>query len=287
LAQALAFRPSASFCFDNQKKAIGASAPVYWGEMACCFQVQLEGCWQNFDKSHDSVLKRAFLSGLDAVPYKLGSQRYQVDFCKMTQTNLTSKKVRPIRPPLGWMATTPSEQCLRVTVPDGAPGTCIYVPDPRTGGFLAVDVPASARVGSSILAPLPQTPAVGIHLDSTAKKPFDSFKPSAPVDLLCTEEKGAALLQPAKAPAAKAKEKWSTGGKVAAGGAAALAVGGLAVAGVVLGEHIADHGWDAVAADVGDAMTDAGDAIVHAAEDVGDWIDTAAHDAGDFMMDLF
>merc|ERR1719220_2906941 len=105
---------------------------------------------------------------------------------------------------------------------------------------------------------------------------------------------------PPATPVAAAPEKkgWSTGAKVAAGAAGVAAVGGLAVAGVVLGEHIAEEGWDAtmaelgdVAADAGDAIADAaedaGEAIAGAAEDAGEWIAGAAEDVGDFVMDLF
>ncbi|CAK9087311.1 Hypothetical protein SCF082_LOCUS41273 [Durusdinium trenchii] len=96
----------------------------------------------------------------------------------------------------------------------------------------------------------------------------------------------------------KKKGGWSTGAKVAAGTAGVVAVGGLAVAGAVLGEHIAEEGWDATMAELGDVAADAGEAIAGAAEDVGEavagaaedageWIAGAAEDAGDFIMDLF
>lgn len=65
-----------------------------------------------------------------------------------------------------------------------------------------------------------------------------------------------------------------------------------------MGEHIAEEGWDAtmaelgdVAADAGEAISgfaeDAGEAITGAAEDAGEWISGAAEDVGDFVMDLF
>merc|ERR1719499_2120697 len=108
-----------------------------------------------------------------------------------------------------------------------------------------------------------------------------------------------AVSAPAAAADAPAEKKgWSTGAKVAAGGAGLIAVGGLAVGGAVLGEHIAEEGWDATMADLGDvaadageaiggAAEDAGEAIAGAAEDAGEWIAGAAEDAGDFIMDLF
>merc|ERR1712186_166952 len=58
-----------------------------------------------------------------------------------------------------------------------------------------------------------------------------------------------------------AKKKWSTGAKVAAGTAGVAVVGGLAVAGAVLGEHISEEGWDATIAELGDVATSAGDGI--------------------------
>merc|ERR1711862_240830 len=55
----------------------------------------------------------------------------------------------------------------------------------------------------------------------------------------------------------------------------------------VLGDHIAEEGWDATMADLGEWTAEAGDAISGAAEDAGDWISDAAGDVGDFVMDLF
>merc|ERR1712190_711871 len=83
------------------------------------------------------------------------------------------------------------------------------------------------------------------------------------------------------------KAGWSTGAKVAAGTAAVVGVGGLAVGGAILGEHIAEQGWDATMAELGDGFEAAGEAIVGAAEDAGEWIEGAADTAGDFIMDLF
>merc|ERR1711976_858179 len=100
-------------------------------------------------------------------------------------------------------------------------GTCIHVPHPKDKSqFISVNVPASAKVGAAMLVPVPPLEA----------------SPSSP----------------AAAPAAPAEEKkgWSTGAKVAACGAAVIGVGGFAVAGAVLGEHIAEEGWDETMADL-------------------------------------
>merc|ERR1719367_2102566 len=83
------------------------------------------------------------------------------------------------------------------------------------------------------------------------------------------------------------KKKWSTGAKVAAVGGGAIVVGGLAVGGAVLGEHIAEEGWDATVAELGDIATSAGEGIADGAEAAVDWVGDAADTAGDFIMDLF
>merc|ERR1712151_687483 len=94
----------------------------------------------------------------------------------------------------------------------------------------------------------------------------------------------------------KAKGKWSTGGKIAATGAALVAVG---VGGVILGDHLA--GGDMAetigetivdtAEDVGEAIGDFGedavDWIGDGGEDAIDWLGDAGEDVGDFIMDLF
>ena len=256
---------------------------------AGCFQVKLAGSWRDFDQRQDTILKRAYMAGLDVVPCKVGGQRYQVDFRRMTQTNLESRKTRAIRPPPGWKGEEPGRtrpaQKLRVTVPEGTAGKCIYVPDPRTDQFIAVQVPAAARAGDPMLVPLP--PVV-----TPPTKAFDSFKPSAPaVPPMppmppCTETPETPIVKSTKSdtdPKKAGATRWSPGAKVAAGGAAVLAVGGLAVAGVVLGEHIADVGWTGIVEDVEHVAADVADA----AGDAGEWVAEAAHDTADFVMELF
>lgn len=66
-----------------------------------------------------------------------------------------------------------------------------------------------------------------------------------------------------------------------------MVVGGLAVGGAVLGEHIAEEGWDATVAELGDVATSAGEAIADGAEEAVEWAGDAAETAGDFIMDLF
>merc|ERR1719401_2642964 len=77
--------------------------------------------------------------------------------------------------------------------------------------------------------------------------------------------------EPSTSATQEKKAGWSTGTKVAAVGA----VGGLAVAGAVLGEHIAEEGWDATLADLGDVATNVGEGIADGAEAAVDWIGDA------------
>jgi len=235
------------------------------------FQIKLSGDWKDYQGNEDKILKRAYLAGFPNAKYKLRGQQYEVDFARGSQKNMKTGKAREIRAPFKWkqpekpiVAAGPTF-CIKV--PPGSPGTTIQVPHPKDKSqYIAVNVPASAKVGAAMLVPVPD-----ITKGSSAVA-----APAAPVE----------------------KKGWSTGAKVAAGGAGLIAVGGLAVGGAVLGEHIAEEGWDATMADLGDvaadageaisgAAEDAGEAIAGAAEDAGEWIAGAAEDAGDFIMDLF
>jgi len=241
------------------------------------FQIQLSGEWKDYKGNEDKIIKRAYLAGFPNAKYKLRGQQYEVDFSKMTQTNNKTGKSRTIRPPHKWKQPekpiVDAGPTFCIKVPPGSPGTTIQVPHPKDKTqYIAVNVPAGAKVGAAMLVPVP-----------------DISKGSAPI---------AAPAAAAAAPAADEKKGWSTGAKVAAGAAGLVAVGGLAVGGAVLGEHIAEVGWDEAMADLGDiaedageaivgAAEDAGEAIAGAAEDAGEWIAGAAEDAGDFIMDLF
>merc|ERR1712038_673791 len=132
------------------------------------------------------------------------------------------------------------------------------------------NVPPTAKVGQAMLVPLPKG----------APKPVEIVEP----DALQAAEIAKLEEGPAKE---AAKKKWSTGAKVAAGTTGVAVVGGLAVAGAVLGQHISEDGWDATIAELGDVATTAGDHIADAAVDVGDFAADAAESAGDFIMDLF
>merc|ERR1719384_1294475 len=193
----------------------------------------------------------------------------------MTQKNLQSSKAREMRPPHKWKA--PPAQIVKpgatfcVKVPPGGPGSIIQVPHPSIKGQLvAVNVPATAKVGKAMLVPVP----------TGDSKPVEFVEPDAP--------QAAAMAKMEEGPEKEAaKKKWSTGAKVAAGTAGVAVVGGLAVAGAVLGEHVAEDGWDATIAELGDVATSAGDGIADAATHVADFASDAADSAGDFIMDLF
>jgi len=236
------------------------------------FQVKLSGDWKDYSKEEDRILKRAFLAGFNNARYGLRGQRYECNFAKMTQKNVATGKVREMRAPHKWTAP-PAPICkagptMCVRVPDGAAGSSIHVPHPKAKDqFITVQVPSRAKVGQSMLVPVPDvTPmAHDVPVASVAAAPeAPAPEPSTPDK----EEK---------------KRGWSTGAKVAAVGAA----GGLAVAGAVLGEHIAEEGWDATMADLGDGLEGAGEGIADGAEAAADWVGDAADTAGDFIMDLF
>merc|ERR1712151_864587 len=132
------------------------------------------------------------------------------------------------------------------------------------------NVPATAKVGQAMLVPVP----------TGAPKPVEIVEPDAP--------QAAEVAKLEEGPAKEAaKKKWSTGGKVAAGTAGVAVVGGLAVAGAVLGEHIAEDGWDATIAELGDVTSTVGDGIADGASHVADFASDAAGSVEDFIMDLF
>mmetsp|Transcript_115903 Transcript_115903/g.201207 ORF Transcript_115903/g.201207 Transcript_115903/m.201207 type:complete len:233 (+) Transcript_115903:92-790(+) len=229
------------------------------------FQVKLGGDWKDYTKEEDKILKRAFMAGFPTAKFHLRGQNYIYDFKSMKQINKETRKERDIRPPFKWKAPSkplvPPGKTTVINVPPGAPGTTIQVPYPgRKGEFIAVNVPPTAKVGQAMLVPVPDGP---------------SSTPAA--------EPAAAA---AEAPAAGGGG-WSTGAKVAAGAAGVAVVGGLAVGGVVLGEHIAEHGVDATVDAAGDGLEAAGEAIGDFAVDAGEFVVDAAEDVGDFVMDLF
>jgi hypothetical protein len=227
------------------------------------FQIKLGGKWTDYSTEENKILKRAFMAGFPNAKFRLRRQHYLYDFKKMVQLNIDSGKERQIRQPKKWKAPSkplvPAGPTTVVSVPEGSPGTTVQVPHPRAkGAFISVNVPAAARPGQAMLVPVPAVPA---------------------------EVAVAAADIPT--PARGDRGSWSTGAKVAAGTAGVAGVFGAAVGGVILGEHIAEHGLDATVDAVGDGIVDAAEATEDFAVDAGEFIVDAAEDVGDFVMDLF
>jgi len=240
------------------------------------FQVKLSGDWKDYGGEEDSILKRAYLVGHPNCKFHLRGQNYQYSFKDMEQKNLGTQKAREIRPPHGMrppsQALLPPGPMTVITVKQGQAGKTIQIPDPnQTGKKMQVNVPAGAKPGQKMAVPMPDKNET---VQDVQKK----------------------------------QKSYSTGAKLVMGTGTIAAVGGLAVGGVILGDHLTggtlgavDMAADAVHA-VGDAATDAYEAVADwapgaaeatgdwfegAAEDVGDWLGDAADDTGAFIMNLF
>lgn len=253
------------------------------------WQIQLEGKWKDYENQEDCILKRAYMMGQQNCKFHLRDQHYEYNFKKMVQKNLSSKKERKIRAPKGpgppKKPLLPAGPMTVITVGTGQPGTMIDLADPNNKGQkIKVFVPAHAKPGQKMAVPIPQK---GQSVEDVQKMQVEHDAKNG-----------------------TKSSSWSTGGKVAAGGAA---VGGLAlvgVGGVILGDHLAGgemattigEGAIEIGEAVADGATDAVDAIgaeaPGIAEDVGDWFAGAGEDAvewlgdagediGDFVMDLF
>jgi len=227
------------------------------------FQIMLDGHWQDYEDQEDRILKRAYLVGQPNVRFSLRGQSYEYNFRKMCQKNLKTNKVRQIRPPPGpkppKQALLPAGQMTIITVGPGQAGQMITIPDPNNkGNQINVFVPHHAKPGSKMAVPIPAQ-GQSIQEVQAKQKKHD-------------EEKKAA--------------GWSTGAKVAAGGAALVGVGAVGVGGVILGDYLA--GGD-MAGEIGAAVVDGaevvGDGVVDAAEAVADWAPDAAEDLGEFVGD--
>eukprot|EP00746_Dinoflagellata_sp_MGD_P002784 gnl/MRDRNA2_/MRDRNA2_105442_c0_seq1.p1 gnl/MRDRNA2_/MRDRNA2_105442_c0~~gnl/MRDRNA2_/MRDRNA2_105442_c0_seq1.p1 ORF type:complete len:274 (+),score=81.76 gnl/MRDRNA2_/MRDRNA2_105442_c0_seq1:88-822(+) len=241
------------------------------------FQVQLGGHWKDYDKEEDNCLKRAYMTGAKKAKYSIrGGQMYEYDFTKMVQKNLESGKERDIRAPYNWKkkGVKPPSQPIAsgptmvVKVPPGGPGTVIQVPHPKDKSMnIAVEVPKTARVGAAMIVPVPPLPG--------------TYAPGEPVAAPYVTSGGGGGGDKKKDTSLSAGEKAG----FAVGGAALI--GGMAVAGAVIGDAAADGAFDGAIADAGAALGDAGDVIGDVAGDAGDWLMDIGGDAGDFVMDLF
>mmetsp|Transcript_86169 Transcript_86169/g.278415 ORF Transcript_86169/g.278415 Transcript_86169/m.278415 type:complete len:258 (+) Transcript_86169:97-870(+) len=257
--------------------------------MASKFQIKLGSDWQDYSQDEDKILKRAYLAGYKHASCRLRGQTYEIDFGRMQQTNKESGKSREIRPPYNWKPPAapivPKGPTTCISVPDGGPGKTVQVPHPKIQGrFIAVDIPAAARVGQAMLVPVPpggEPPSFDPVLPSgdPPALPPASAPPATPSAEGARE--GAAGGADADGGAEKSGS-YSTGAKVALG-LGAGAVGGLVVAGVLLGEQVAEEGWDATI----DGLGDAADDVAEGLDDAVDWFGDAAKDIGDSLMDLF
>jgi len=265
------------------------------GNSGATWQIKLAGAWKDYDKQEDMILKRAYMTGQKNAKFHLRGQNYEYNFKKMLQKNKDSKKERSIRPPCGPKPPSkpilPTGPMIIVTVKAGQPGTTIPIADPNNPGqTIQVFVPKHAKVGQKLAVPIPG-------------------KGESVQDVSARQEKHDAEHG--------TKTGWSTGAKVAAGGAAVAGVAAVGVGGVILGDHlaggemagtigeaavdasewVADAGGDAVdavgdwapgaAEAAGDWAEGAGEDIADFAGDAGDWMGDAAEDVGDFVMDLF
>jgi len=269
--------------------AAGAQRQSKGGKGAGSWQIFLDGQWKDYEKQEDMILKRAWLTGQKNAKFELRGQKYEYNFKKMLQINKKTDKERKIRPPRGpkppKKPLLPKGPMIFLVVGTGQPGTMITVNDPNNPGkTLQVFVPAHAKPGQKMAVPIPSK---GESVDDVVKKQQEHDAEHG--------TKG---------------QSWTTGGKVAAGGAAVAGLAAVGVGGVILGDHLAggdladtigsaavDAGEAAAdgATDAADAVADwapgaadaAGDWAEGAFADAGDWLGDAGEDIGDFVMDLF
>lgn len=254
------------------------------------FQVMLGGNWKDYEKEEDNILKRAFMTGHKKAKYSLRGNNYEYDFNRMKQKNVESGKERDIRAPYGMKPPgkpiVPSGPTMVVKVPPGGPGTVIQVPHPKNKSMsIAVEVPKTARVGAAMIVPVP--PLSGAP---DASSTYASGEPvAAPYVTPSGGYGGGARHDGGAADKAAPKKDTSLSAGEKAGfavGGVAL-VGGMAVAGAMIGDAAADGAFDGAIDATGDALADAGDVLGDAAGDAGDWLMDVGADAGDFVMDLF
>merc|ERR1712007_421904 len=196
------------------------------------------GDWKDYGPEEDKILKRAYMSGFPNAKFELRGQRYEYNFKRGVQKNLDSGKTREIRAPHKWQAPSapvvPPGKTATVKVKRGQPGTQLTLKHPD-GGFYTVSVPRNAKVGQTMLVPIPPH---GSHGGSGGSGGHGGHGDD-------DEHK---------------KKGWSTGTKVAVGVAGAAVVG----AGVVAGVIIAEEGLDGAEAMAEGAIDEIGDGLVEA-----------------------
>lgn len=252
--------------FDSKGTAKGKKGKGKGRDGGTKWQIELSKKFTDYGDQEDQILKRAYMIGQKNCKFHLRGQTYEYNFKKMTQKNKDTDKQRRIRPPcLGPRPPAkpllPQGPMIIVAVKPGQAGTMIGVPNPnKAGETIQVFVPAHAKVGAKMAIPIP---AEGESVEAVQKK----------------QEKH-------DAETGTKTSGWSTGAKVAAGGAAVAGLAAVGVGGVILGDHLA--GGD-MADTIGSAAIDAGEAIGDGAETavdaVGDWAPGAADAAGDWVTD--
>lgn len=218
------------------------------------FQIMLSGAWKDYSAEEDAVLKRAYLVGQPNVRYALRGQKYEYSFRDMTQNNLDTNKERRIRPPPGMNQPAapllPTGPMVVITVPPRSSGQSITINDPNNPGqTVQVNVPPNARPGQKMAVPVPEA---GQSVQDVSKKQHSHMTAGAVAGTI---------------------------------GGVAVVAGGLAVGGVILGDHlsggaVADAAAGAFGDGAGDALGSVTDVAGGAVGDLGDALGDAAADAG-------
>mmetsp|Transcript_80188 Transcript_80188/g.227037 ORF Transcript_80188/g.227037 Transcript_80188/m.227037 type:complete len:218 (+) Transcript_80188:96-749(+) len=211
---------------------------------ASSFQVKIRGYWEDFQPDEDKILKHAFKAGFPVIVYTHREQPYRCDFKKMTKRNIHTSKVYEIRPPFKFKSPSSlphDEAAIFVLVEPHTEGTTIQVHNPENEKRpIFVAVPENARIGQAMLVPIVDRPAH--HVGSGAAMPL------------------------------RTKAALATSGF--------LAVGGLAVAGLILGdvmtggsamEEIGDGGAT-VARHIGEGLNDFASAVDDVTDATGDLV---------------
>mmetsp|Transcript_117417 Transcript_117417/g.204056 ORF Transcript_117417/g.204056 Transcript_117417/m.204056 type:complete len:278 (-) Transcript_117417:56-889(-) len=147
-----------------------------------CFQVKLGADWKDFDTQTDKVLKSALKAGSSKEQVRLRGEDYIFDFKRMVQINTRTEKERSIRPPGDWKLPNkplvPPGPKAVMTVKPGDPGTTVYIPHPKVeGAVIFVRVPARAKVGQTMLVPVP--PEDAMKAVGQAAKPAEADSPAS------------------------------------------------------------------------------------------------------------
>mmetsp|Transcript_60167 Transcript_60167/g.105405 ORF Transcript_60167/g.105405 Transcript_60167/m.105405 type:complete len:249 (-) Transcript_60167:157-903(-) len=142
-----------------------------------CFQVKLGAEWKDLDAEEDRVLKRALMTGSSEEKVRSRGQEYIFDLKRMVQINKGTKKERPVRPPSDWKLSSkplvPPGPKTVMTIKRGDPGATVQIPHPKVpGAVIFVKVPARAKVGQTLLVPVP--PADAMKAIGEVLKPADA-----------------------------------------------------------------------------------------------------------------